>query len=125
VAYDEDLAHRIRELLAAERGVDEKKMFGGLAFMVRGNMAIAASRQGGVLVRVGADKSDRLVETTKAEQAIMGDRPMSGWVRVAAQDVATKRQLERWVRLGADYARSLGSKRPQNGLRAGRRAPRR
>jgi TfoX/Sxy family transcriptional regulator of competence genes len=110
VAYDEDLAHRIRELLGTERGVDEKKMFGGLAFMIGGNIAIAASGQGGVLVRVGPDKSDRLVETTKAELAIMGSRPMGGWVRVAAEDVATKRQLEKWVRLGADCARSLRAK---------------
>lgn len=107
VAYDEDLADRIRAALSDERGIQEKKMFGGLAFLVGGNMAIAASGQGGVLVRVDPDRSDRLVSTTKAEPMVMRGRPMSGWLRVAPEDVATKRQLDRWVMIGADYARSL------------------
>jgi TfoX/Sxy family transcriptional regulator of competence genes len=111
VAYDEDLAHRIRELLGAEHGVSEKKMFGGLAFMLGGKMAIAASGQGGVPVRVDPQKSDRLVDTTKAELAVMGGRPMDAWLRVAAPDVATKRQLERWVRLSAGYVPSLPVKK--------------
>jgi TfoX/Sxy family transcriptional regulator of competence genes len=111
VAYDEDLADRIRELLGAEDGVQEKKMFGGLAFLVRGNMAIAASGQGGVLVRVDPEKSEHLVSTTKAEVAVMRGRPMVGWLRVASPDVNTKRKLVRWVRLGADYARSLPAKK--------------
>jgi TfoX/Sxy family transcriptional regulator of competence genes len=64
VAYDEDLAQRIRELVATQRGLTEKKMFGGLAFLVGGNMAIAASGQGGILVRVGTEQSDRLVAGT-------------------------------------------------------------
>jgi len=111
VAYDEDLAYRIRELLGAERAIQEKKMFGGLAFLVGGNMAIAASGQGGVLVRVDPEKSDHLVDTTKAEVAVMRGRPMTGWLRVASTEVNTKRKLERWVRLGVDYAGSLPPKK--------------
>lgn len=111
MAYDEDLAHRIRALLGAERGVSEKRMFGGMAFMVGGNMAIAASRHGGVLVRADPDQSDRLVDTTKAEFAIMRGRPMAGWLYVEAEAVATKRQLERWVGVGVGYARSLPVKK--------------
>ena len=111
MAYDEDLAYRIRELLGAERGIQEKKMFGGLAFLVSGNMAISASGQGGVLVRVDPEKSDHLLDTTQAEIAVMGGRPMTGWLRVASTEVNTKRKLERWVRLGVGYARSLPPKK--------------
>jgi TfoX/Sxy family transcriptional regulator of competence genes len=111
VAYDEDLAYRIRELLGAEHGILEKKMFGGLAFLVSGNMAISASGQGGVLVRVDPEKSDHLVDTTKAEIAVMRGRPMTGWLRVASTEVNTKRKLERWVRLGVGYAQSLPPKK--------------
>jgi TfoX/Sxy family transcriptional regulator of competence genes len=113
VAYDEELADRIRELLGAERGIQEKKMFGGLAFMVGGNMAISASGQGGVLVRVDPQQSDRLVGATNAEVAVMGGRTMAGWLRVAPPDLATRRQLEKWVRLGAGYAGSLPVKKNQ------------
>jgi hypothetical protein len=111
VAYDEDLADRIRALVATQRGLTEKKMFGGLAFLVGGNMAIAASGQGGVLVRVDPEESDRLVRTTKAEVAVMRGRPMPGWLRVAGADVRTKPQLTKWVKLGTGYARSLPVKR--------------
>jgi len=110
VAYDEDLADRIRELLAAERGVTEKKMFGGLAFLVGGNMAVSASGRGGIMVRVDPAQSDRLVATTKATRMVMRGREMDGWLRVDAADVRTKRQLAAWVRRGADYARSLPTK---------------
>jgi len=111
MAYDEDLADRIAELIAGERDVVEKKMFGGLAFLVGGNMAIAASGQGGVLVRVDPEKADDLIDTSKAEVAVMRGRPMSGWLRVASRDVATKRQLDKWVKLGVGYARSLPAKK--------------
>ena len=111
MAYDEDLADRIRALVATQRGLTEKKMFGGLAFLVGGNMAIAASGQGGVLVRVDPEESDRLVRTTKAEVAVMRGRPMPGWLRVAGADVRTKPQLTKWVKLGTGYARSLPVKR--------------
>jgi TfoX N-terminal domain len=111
VAYDEDLADRIREIIGAQRGLQEKKMFGGLAFLVEGNMAIAASGQGGVLVRVDPEKFDHLIDTTKAEVAVMGGRPMSGWLRVAPADLATKRQLATWVNTGLNYARGLPEKK--------------
>jgi len=111
VAYDEDLAWRIRELLSDEFGVVEKKMFGGLAFLIGGHMSVSASGHGGVLVRVDPAQSDKLVATTSAEVAIMRGRPMQGWLRVSAEDLRTKRQLAKWVRLGATYARSLPAKR--------------
>jgi TfoX/Sxy family transcriptional regulator of competence genes len=113
VAYDEELADRIRELLAAEAQVSEMKMFGGLAFLIRGNMAVAASVQGGLLVRVDPADSASLVSQTSARPMVMRGRPMDGWLRVDADDVRTKRQLSKWVTLGATFARSLPSKRPQ------------
>jgi TfoX/Sxy family transcriptional regulator of competence genes len=111
VAYDEELAQRIRELLSGESGVTEKKMFGGLAFLIGGNMAVAASGQGGVLVRVDPAQSDRLLATTDARPMEMRGRKMQEWLRVKTEDVRTKRQLARWVDLGATYARSLPAKR--------------
>lgn len=110
MAYDLDLADRIRELLAAEPHLSEKKMFGGLAFLVGGNMAVAASGQGGILVRADPEKSDRLVATTPAELMEMGGRTMAGWLRVGTEDVRTKRQLARWTGMGVTYARSLPAK---------------
>jgi TfoX/Sxy family transcriptional regulator of competence genes len=111
VAYDERLADRIRELLEGEAGVTEQKMFGGLAFLIRGNMAVAASGQGGALVRVDPSESDRIVATTNASPMEMRGRQMQGWLRVGPEDLRTKRQLSRWVALGATYARSLPAKR--------------
>ena len=111
MAYDEKLAARIRELVAGEAGLAEQKMFGGLAFLIGGNMAVAASGQGGVLVRVDPAESDALVATTNARLMEMRGRSMQGWLRVDAEDVRTKRQLAEWVELGATYARSLPAKR--------------
>jgi TfoX/Sxy family transcriptional regulator of competence genes len=111
VAYDEELADRIRELLGGESGLTEKKMFGGLAFLIGGNMAVAASGQGGILVRVDPAQSDRLIGTTNARLMEMRGRQMQGWLRVTSDDVRTKRQLAKWVKLGTTYARSLPAKR--------------
>jgi len=111
VAYDEALAERIRDLIGDEGGVSEKKMFGGLALLVGGNMAVAASGQGGILVRVDPDLSDELVVTTSAELMEMRGRQMRGWLRVGADAVRTKRELAKWVELGTSYARSLSVKR--------------
>ena len=111
MAYDEELAARIRELLAGESDVTEKKMFGGLAFLISGNMAVAASGQGGVLVRVDPAQSETLVTTTNARPMEMRGRPMKGWLRVDPGDVRRKPELARWVELGATYARSLPAKR--------------
>ena len=110
MAYDEELADRIREVLGSEPGLTEQKMFGGLAFLIRGNMAIAASGQGGVLVRVDPAQSDALVETTSARPMEMRGRQMRGWLRVDADDVRAEAELEKWVELGAGYARSLPAK---------------
>ena len=111
MAYDEQLADRIRELVGGEADLTERKMFGGLAFLIGGNMAVAASGQGGVLVRVDPAESDALVATTDARPMEMRGRPMQGWLRVDPGDVRTKGQLARWVELGAGYARSLPAKR--------------
>ena len=110
MAYDEDLAQRIRALVATQRGLSEKKMFGGLAFLIGGNVALAASREGGVLVRVGPERSEHLVATTTASVAVMGGRPRTGWMRVAPGDVKNNRQLTTWVDLGVGVARSLPAK---------------
>jgi TfoX/Sxy family transcriptional regulator of competence genes len=111
MAYDEDLAVRIRARLADRDDVTEQRMFGGLAFLVGGKLAIAASGQGGALVRVDPAQADRLVATTSAEPAVMRGRPMQGWLRVGSQDLRTKRHLEKWVRLSAGYAASLPAKK--------------
>jgi TfoX/Sxy family transcriptional regulator of competence genes len=110
VAYDEDLAERIRELVGDEPALTEQKMFGGLAFLIGGNMAIAASGQGGLLVRVDAEDSDELVATTAASLMEMRGRSMKGWLRVDAEDVRTKDELAAWVGRGTTYARSLPAK---------------
>jgi TfoX/Sxy family transcriptional regulator of competence genes len=110
MAYDEDLARRIRDLLVGERDVTEQKMFGGLAFLIAGNMAVAASGQGGILVRVDPAKSDRLEATTSARPMEMRGRAMQGWLRVDGDAVKTKRQLVKWVNLSTTYARSLPAK---------------
>jgi len=111
MAYDEKLAARIRELVEGEQGLTEQKMFGGLAFLIGGNMAIAASGQGGLLVRVDPKESERLVETTPAQLMEMRGRSMPGWLRVDMEHVATKRNLTPWVKRGVAYARSLPAKR--------------
>jgi TfoX/Sxy family transcriptional regulator of competence genes len=111
MAFDEELADRIRELLGSAPDLTEKKMFGGLAFLTGGNMAVAASGQGGILVRVDPEQSARIVATTKARPMEMRGRQMRGWLRVSPDDLRTRRQLAKWVKLGAEYARSLPAKR--------------
>jgi len=110
VAYDEELAQRIRELLGSESGVIEKKMFGGLAFLVGGNMAVGARGQGGILVRVDPEQSDELVATTSARPMEVRGRSMRGWLRVDSDDVRTEGELGEWVDRGVAYARSLPAK---------------
>jgi TfoX/Sxy family transcriptional regulator of competence genes len=111
VAYDEELADRVRDLVAGESALTEKKMFGGLAFLIGGNMAVAASGQGGLLVRVDPAQSDKLVATTNARLMEMRGRSMQGWLRVDPEDLRTKRQLAKWVERGTTYSRSLPAKR--------------
>ena len=111
MAYDEELAGRIRGLVGPRADLEEKKMFGGLAFLIGGNMAVAASGQGGVLVRVDPAESDALQAKAHVGPMEMRGRTMDGWLRVAPDGVRTKRQLEPWVRRGVAYARSLPPKR--------------
>jgi TfoX/Sxy family transcriptional regulator of competence genes len=110
MAYDEDLADRIRELLGAKKGVEEKRMFGGLAFLINGNMAVAASGRGGLMVRVPPAETDKLLAREHVEPMVMAGRETLGWVRISAEGVRTKRQLEPWVRRGVDYAKILPPK---------------
>ena len=110
MAYDEELAGRIRELVADEGGITEKKMFGGLGFLVNGNMSVSASGQGGLLVRVDPDESDALLEKAGVEVMEMRGRQMRGWLRVDSDAVRTKRQLAGWVQRGVTFARSLPPK---------------
>jgi TfoX/Sxy family transcriptional regulator of competence genes len=110
MAYDEDLANRIRELLGSEKGIEEKRMFGGLAFLVNGNMSVAASGQGGLLVRVPPGDTDKLLQRAHVNPMVMAGRETRGWLRVEADGVQTKRQLQGWVTKGVGYARSLPAK---------------
>jgi hypothetical protein len=111
MAYDEELAGRIRELVADEPGLTEQRMFGGLAFLIGGNMAVAASGQGGAMVRVDPEQSDALVAATAAEMMEMRGRSMRGWLRIGSEHLATTDELAEWVQRGAAYARSLPPKR--------------
>jgi TfoX/Sxy family transcriptional regulator of competence genes len=110
MAYDEDLANRIRELLADTSGVTEQRMFGGLAFLIGGNMAVAASREGGLMVRVEPAETEALVAKPHARPFVMRGREMDGWLRVDADGVQTKRDLSRWVHRGVAYASALPPK---------------
>jgi TfoX N-terminal domain len=110
MAYDEELANRIREVLADEPNVREQKMFGGLAFLVGGHLAVSASRRGGLMVRSDPARSGHLVATTSAETMVMQGREMPGWLYLEAEEVRTMRQLRRWVGIGAGYARGLPPK---------------
>ncbi|WP_420750498.1 TfoX/Sxy family protein [Rhodococcus sp. O3] len=110
MAYDEELADRIRDLIEPGPAVTERRMFGGLSFMVDGNMALAVSGEGGLLVRVGSDLHDRLVDHDSAHPAMMGEREMTGWVRVTASSVEDDADLRAWVTRGVEFARSLPQK---------------
>lgn len=117
VSYDEDLAERIRDLVADAPDVSEQRMFGGLAFLVGGNLAVAASGRGGLMVRIDPSESARLVATATARRMEMRGRPMKGWLRVDAEGIRTKRQLNKWVSIGVGYARSLPAKPRPSGPR--------
>jgi TfoX N-terminal domain len=110
MAYDEDLADRIRALLATDHDVVEKKMFGGLAFLVGGNMSVSASGQGGMLLRCDPDETDALVREPHAARFKMRGRAMDGWLRVESEGLEGDAELERWVGVGVAYARSLPPK---------------
>ena len=113
MGFDTELVERLREQLAGEAAVSEQAMFGGLAFLLHGNMAVAASRRGGLLVRVPPEMTDRILAKPHVERMEMGGRSIAGWVRVAPEGVRTARQLSSWVKLGTGYARSLPPKAPK------------
>lgn len=111
MGYDEQLAERMRALLRGETGVTEKRMFGGLAFLINGNMSISASGQGGLLLRLAPEQADVLLNEPHAQPLVMRGRAMQGWMRVTPEGLRRKGQLERWVKLGVAYARTLPPKR--------------
>jgi len=110
MAYDEELADRIRWLIGPDPQLTERKMFGGLAFLIRGHMAITASREGGVLVHVDSARADELIATTGATTAWMRGRELPGWLRVGSDDLVDDDQLEGWIQLGIEHARLLPAK---------------
>ena len=107
MAYDEVLAQRIRDIIGPDPELTERKMFGGLAFLIHGRMAISASREGGVLVHAGPGQAQALLDSTPATIAVMGGREMSGWLRVSAEYLDTDDELSPWVDRGLEHARSL------------------
>jgi TfoX/Sxy family transcriptional regulator of competence genes len=108
--YDEDLANRLRELLADEDDITEKKMFGGLAFLLNGHMSVSASGKGGLLVRLDPAEADKALEREHVGRMEMGGRSMDGWLRVAPEGLKTKRQLEPWVKRSLKFVRTLPPK---------------
>ncbi len=111
MAYDEELAYALRDLLEGEEGVSEKKMFGGLAFLIHGNMAVSASGRGGLLLRVDPAETADLISEDHAEPFEMRGRSMTGWLHIDPAGLATEEQLATWVAIGVQYARSLPAKR--------------
>ncbi|OYV64394.1 MAG: RNA methyltransferase [Actinobacteria bacterium 21-64-8] len=107
MACDEKLAGRVRVLLASHPGVSEKRMFDGVAFLVNGHIAVAASSRGGLMVRINPSDRDQLFEHSLVEPMEMGGRIMKGWLRVKSEHLTTKRQLEAWIARGVAVARSL------------------
>ncbi len=110
MAYDEELANRLRETVQGAQGLTEKRMFGGLAFLINGNMAVSASSKGGLLLRVDPAETDALITEPHAERFRMRGREMDGWLRIDAQAIDTDDEFERWVSRGVTYAQSLPPK---------------
>jgi TfoX/Sxy family transcriptional regulator of competence genes len=110
MAYDEDLANRLRELLADEDAVTERKMFGGLAFLVRGNMSVSASRNGGLLVRIDPSDTDAALARPHVALMEMRGRTMDGWITVAPDALKTKRDLAAWVKRSLAFVKTLPAK---------------
>jgi TfoX/Sxy family transcriptional regulator of competence genes len=108
--YDEDLANRLRELLAEEDGIAEKKMFGGLAFLLHGHMTVSASRDGGMLVRIDPAHTDAALERPHVALMEMGGRSMEGWLKVAPQALARDSELRGWVKRSLAFVKTLPPK---------------
>jgi TfoX/Sxy family transcriptional regulator of competence genes len=107
MAYDEELANRIRELVQDESGLTEKRMFGGLAFLVNGNMSVSVSSKGGLLLRVDPAQQQTLLSAPHVERFVMRGRPMDGWLRVGMEALDSDDELGRWAGYGIAFARSL------------------
>lgn len=118
MAYDEELAHRLRELLGEEDGITEKKMFGGLAFLLHGNMCVSASRNGGLLARIDPAETDSALARRHVALMEMGGRTMDGWITVAPDGLRTTRDLSGWVTRSLAFARTLPAKSGSHGRRA-------
>ena len=112
MAYDEELAARVRGVLAREPDLSERRMFGGLAFLLGGHMAVAASGQGAMMVRADPDDTESLTSHAGVEPMEMRGRPMKGWLLVADEAVSDDDQLARWVGVGVSYVRTLPPKSP-------------
>lgn len=110
MSYNEQLADRIRELFPTDIVFSERKMFGGLAFLFSGHMAIAASGKGGILVRCSPGRFNKLAEETGVEIAVMRGKKMNGWLRVPSNKVRTKKQLQRWIDISIEHISTLPSK---------------
>jgi TfoX/Sxy family transcriptional regulator of competence genes len=110
VAYDDELAERVREVIGAEPGMTEKRMFGGLGFLLYGNLAVSASSQGGLLVRIDPNEAESLTSNPHVRRFEMRGREMAGWLHVEAEALASDDELRRWVDKGVTYAQSLPAK---------------
>jgi hypothetical protein len=110
MVFDDDLAKRIRDIVRDEPDLTEKRMFGGLAFLINGNLAVSASGQGGMLLRVDPTDTPTLIKRPEASRCQMRGREMDGWLRIDATGLTTKRQLKSWVFRGVSYVRSLPAK---------------
>ncbi len=115
MAYDEVLAERVRESLQHPDGLREQRMFGGLAFLINGNLAVSASGRGGLLLRCDPARTDELVTDPRAERFVMRGRAMDGWLHVHVDAATADDELNRWVGLGLAYARSLPPKQVRPG----------
>ncbi|MDQ6936530.1 MAG: TfoX/Sxy family protein [Actinomycetota bacterium] len=110
MAYDEELASRVRECVEGEEGMTEKRMFGGLAFLINGHLAVSASGQGGLLLRIDPAQTEELVREPHVQRFEMRGREMDGWLRIDAPALETDDDLQRWAGRGVAYARSLPPK---------------
>ncbi|MBZ5737652.1 TfoX/Sxy family protein [Nocardioides mangrovi] len=110
MGYDEELAGRIRDIALGEPGLSEQKMFGGLAFLVHGHMAVAVSHRGGLLLRVPPERTEELLREPHTDEFVMRERTMAGWLRVEPAGVESEADLERWAAIGLEHARSLPPK---------------
>jgi len=110
MAYDEILANRLREALSGQPKLTEKAMFGGLAFLINGNMSVAASGQGGLLLRIDPTEAERFSGEPHASRAVMGGREMDGWLRIDEAALDDEATFTRWVERGIARSRALPPK---------------